>query len=40
MALGIVEGYWEFRLKPWDVAAGLLVRRQTETKGWEEKMGT
>ena len=25
VASGIVEGYWEFRLKPWDVAAGVLI---------------
>ena len=26
VALGIVEAYWEYRLKPWDMAAGVLVR--------------
>ncbi|XP_057970865.1 phosphatase IMPL1, chloroplastic isoform X2 [Malania oleifera] len=25
VALGVVEGYWEFRLKPWDMAAGVLI---------------
>ncbi|KAF3771892.1 Phosphatase [Nymphaea thermarum] len=25
VALGIVEAYWEYRLKPWDMAAGVLV---------------
>ncbi|CAH9086890.1 unnamed protein product [Cuscuta europaea] len=25
VALGIVEAYWEYRLKPWDVAAGVLI---------------
>lgn len=25
VALGIVEAYWEYRLKPWDAAAGVLV---------------
>lgn len=25
VALGIVDSYWEFRLKPWDMAAGVLV---------------
>lgn len=25
VALGIVEAYWEFRLKPWDMAAGVLI---------------
>ncbi|KAK2974440.1 hypothetical protein RJ640_001099, partial [Escallonia rubra] len=24
VALGIVEAYWEYRLKPWDMAAGVL----------------
>ena len=23
VALGIVDSYWEYRLKPWDVAAGV-----------------
>jgi hypothetical protein len=26
VALGIVEAYWEYRLKPWDMAAGALVK--------------
>ncbi|KAH8492633.1 hypothetical protein H0E87_022010 [Populus deltoides] len=25
VALGIVEAYWEYRLKPWDMAAGALI---------------
>ncbi|PIA63963.1 hypothetical protein AQUCO_00201348v1 [Aquilegia coerulea] len=25
VALGIVESYWEYRLKPWDMAAGVLI---------------
>ncbi|KAK9088150.1 hypothetical protein Scep_027232 [Stephania cephalantha] len=25
VALGIAEAYWEYRLKPWDMAAGVLV---------------
>lgn len=25
VAAGRVDGYWEWRLKPWDVAAGLLI---------------
>ena len=25
VALGIVEAYWEYCLKPWDMAAGVLV---------------
>ena len=22
---GMAEGYWEYRLKPWDMAAGVLI---------------
>lgn len=25
VGLGIVEAYWEYRLKPWDMAAGVLI---------------
>eukprot|EP00958_Prasinococcus_capsulatus_P011699 scaffold1167_cov418-Prasinococcus_capsulatus_cf.AAC.12 len=25
VALGIVDAYWEYNLKPWDVAAGVLM---------------
>lgn len=25
VALGVVDAYWEYRLKPWDVAAGVLI---------------
>ena len=25
VALGVLDGYWEFQLKPWDMAAGALV---------------
>ncbi|OAE18918.1 hypothetical protein AXG93_1976s1240 [Marchantia polymorpha subsp. ruderalis] len=25
VALGIVEGFWEYRLKPWDMAAAVLI---------------
>jgi fructose-1,6-bisphosphatase/inositol monophosphatase family enzyme len=25
VGLGITEAYWEYRLKPWDMAAGVLV---------------
>jgi len=25
VGLGISEAYWEYRLKPWDMAAGVLV---------------
>lgn len=25
VAMGIVDAYWEYRLKPWDVCAGVLI---------------
>lgn len=25
VALGVVDAYWEYRLKPWDVAAGVRI---------------
>ena len=25
---GVVDGFWEYRLKPWDVAAGVLMVRE------------
>ncbi|MFQ6662592.1 hypothetical protein Gotur_030388 [Gossypium turneri] len=25
VALGVTEGYWEYRLKPWDIAAAVLI---------------
>lgn len=28
VALGIVDGFWEFRLKPWDMAAGVLIAEE------------
>ncbi|KAK9846510.1 hypothetical protein WJX81_005689 [Elliptochloris bilobata] len=28
VALGIVDGYWEYRLKPWDLAAGVLIAEE------------
>ncbi|GFH07592.1 inositol-1-monophosphatase [Haematococcus lacustris] len=28
VALGIVDGYWEYRLKPWDVTAGVVVLQE------------
>jgi fructose-1,6-bisphosphatase/inositol monophosphatase family enzyme len=31
VALGIVEAYWEYRLKPWDMAAGVLVSSTLST---------
>ncbi len=44
-ALGRLDGYWEFGIKPWDIAAGgLLVReaggRATSTAGDEEFIST
>ena len=44
VAAGRLEGYWEFRVKPWDVGAGaLLVReaggRVTTSKGDENFLG-
>ena len=36
VALGVVDGYWEFQLKPWDMAAGVIVLQEaggTVTKG-------
>ncbi|PON45573.1 Inositol monophosphatase [Parasponia andersonii] len=28
VALGIAEAYWEYRLKPWDMAAGVLIAEE------------
>lgn len=28
VAAGRLDGYWEFRLQPWDVAAGVLIARE------------
>jgi len=44
-AMGRLDGYWEFGIKPWDIAAGgLLVReaggRATSTEGDEEFIPT
>ena len=25
---GVADGFWEYRLKPWDVAAGILMVRE------------
>ncbi len=38
VAAGRLDGYWEFRLRPWDTAAGVLVAREcgvlvTEAEG-------
>lgn len=35
VALGIVEAYWEYRLKPWDMAAGVLVNVIYSYKHWK-----
>lgn len=35
VALGIVEAYWEYRLKPWDMAAGVLVNIILSSKLWK-----
>tara|TARA_Y100001970_G_scaffold262032_1_gene345750 strand:- start:466 stop:1257 length:792 start_codon:yes stop_codon:yes gene_type:complete len=31
-AVGNVDGFWEFDLKPWDVAAGILIAKQSGAK--------
>lgn len=28
MVAGVADGFWEYRLKPWDVAAGVLMVRE------------
>ncbi len=28
VASGVLDGYWEFRLRPWDTAAGTLIARE------------
>eukprot|EP00199_Chlamydomonas_sp_CCMP681_P002880 CAMPEP_0119115158 /NCGR_PEP_ID=MMETSP1180-20130426/49977_1 /TAXON_ID=3052 ORGANISM="Chlamydomonas cf sp, Strain CCMP681" /NCGR_SAMPLE_ID=MMETSP1180 /ASSEMBLY_ACC=CAM_ASM_000741 /LENGTH=307 /DNA_ID=CAMNT_0007104003 /DNA_START=153 /DNA_END=1076 /DNA_ORIENTATION=- len=28
VALGVVDGYWEIRIKPWDVAAGAIIAKE------------
>lgn len=28
VAAGLVDGYWEFNLKPWDIAAGMLLVKE------------
>jgi len=38
VAWGALDGYWEFKLKPWDIAAGALLVREagglvTDTRG-------
>eukprot|EP00850_Spirogloea_muscicola_P006537 SM000031S11546 [mRNA] locus=s31:222708:224699:- [translate_table: standard] len=32
VALGIVDAYWEFQLKPWDMAAGVLIVEESGGK--------
>ena len=29
---GIVDGFWEFDLNPWDTAAGILIAKQAGAK--------
>ncbi|CAK0745527.1 Phosphatase impl1, chloroplastic [Coccomyxa viridis] len=31
-ALGVVDGYWELRLKPWDMSAGVVIAREAGAK--------
>ena len=45
MACGRYDGYWEFRLNPWDVAAGMLLVREaggivTDFDGGDDVFGT
>ncbi len=28
-ACGIVDGYWEYDLKPWDMAAGIIIASES-----------
>ncbi|MCW4466783.1 inositol monophosphatase [Glutamicibacter sp. MNS18] len=38
VAAGTVDGYWEERLSPWDVAAGLLIAEEAGcTVRWQER---
>lgn len=44
VAAGRLEGYWEFRMKPWDVGAGALIAREagghvTTAEGDEDFLG-
>mmetsp|Transcript_2632 Transcript_2632/g.7831 ORF Transcript_2632/g.7831 Transcript_2632/m.7831 type:complete len:333 (-) Transcript_2632:1876-2874(-) len=32
VAIGVVDGYWEYRLKPWDVCAGVLIATEAGAK--------
>lgn len=29
---GVVDGYWEYRLKPWDMAAGVIIAQEAGAK--------
>lgn len=29
---GIVDAYWEYRLKPWDMAAGVIIAKEAGAK--------
>jgi myo-inositol-1(or 4)-monophosphatase len=31
-AAGVLDGFWELKLRPWDVAAGTLIARETGCK--------
>nr|AEM89399.1 inositol monophosphatase [Chlamydomonas reinhardtii] len=28
LSMGVVDGYWEYRLKPWDMAAGIVIAQE------------
>ncbi|EFJ42172.1 hypothetical protein VOLCADRAFT_107362 [Volvox carteri f. nagariensis] len=28
LSMGVVDGYWEYRLKPWDMAAGVIIAQE------------
>lgn len=32
VALGVADAYWEYRLKPWDVCAGVLIAQEAGAK--------
>ncbi|MSO71003.1 MAG: inositol monophosphatase [Alphaproteobacteria bacterium] len=45
VAAGRFDGFWEFGLKPWDVAAGIILVREaggfvTDARGGEDMLGT
>ena len=42
-ACGIVDGYWEYDLKPWDMAAGIIIAsesgcRITDLNGYDHEL--